>query len=62
MNSTSPPTSDELLDMMQGEPREVLREHRDLLMEMREETDNDVLARYIDNLLDEFNTEDGETS
>ncbi len=61
MNSTSPPTSDELLEMMQGEPRAVLRDHRELLEEMRDETDSDVLAEYIDRLLEEFD-EDGGTA
>lgn len=45
--------------MMQAEPRTVLREHRDLLEEMRDETGSDVLAAYIDRLLKEFDDDGG---
>lgn len=59
MSTTEDPTSDELLEMMQGDPEDVLREHTDLLEEMQEETDNETLADYIGALLDRFEDEDG---
>ena len=59
MSQTNPPTSRELLEMIQGDPEEVLREHTDLLEEMKEETDNETLADYIEARLDQFRNEDG---
>lgn len=59
MSTTDDPTSDELLEMMQGDPEDVLREHQDLLEEMKEETDSEVLADYIEARLKQFRSEDG---
>lgn len=55
------PTSEELLEMMQGDPEAVLREHQDLLEEMREETESDILAEYIDARLNKFRSQEGDS-
>lgn len=54
MSQSTSTTDDELLEMMQGEPADVLKEHADLLEEMQAETDSELLAEYIAALLDTF--------
>lgn len=58
--STTEKSTDELVELIRGDPMEVLREHPNELREMREETDNDALAAYIDALLEKFEAEDSD--
>lgn len=58
MSRAQDASADELLEMMQGDPEDVLRDNMELLEEMRDETDSEVLTDYIDALLNQFRKED----
>lgn len=58
MSRAQDASADELLEMMQGDPEDVLRDNMELLEEMRDETDSEVLTDYIDALLNQFREED----
>lgn len=55
--STTETPPEELLELIQGDPMDVLRDNTDELREMRDETDNDALEAYIDALLEKFDAE-----
>lgn len=55
MSQTDTPTSRELLEMMQGDPEEVLREHTELLREIRDAARDHGLPVYFKQSADRYN-------